>query len=56
MKLKQNNVYLVFDRYLNFSTKSVTRSEREGNVFRVYQLTIDMAIPSQNVTLSDTIN
>ena len=55
-KLKQCDVYLVFDRYMSYSTKSVTRSGRQSNVSKVYQLTCDMTIPSQNVTLGVTEN
>ena len=55
-KLNQCDVYLVFDRYMSYSTKSVTRSGRQSNVSKVYQLTCDMTIPRQNVTLGVTEN
>ena len=55
-KLKQGEVYLVFDRYRQYSTKGVTRSGRQSNASKVYQLTHDTPLPPQNVALGVTEN
>ncbi|KAH3795432.1 hypothetical protein DPMN_148982 [Dreissena polymorpha] len=50
------DVYLLFDRYMEFSTKSVARSGRQSNVSRVSTLAGDMASPPHNVLLGVTEN
>ena len=54
--LKTYNIYLVFDRYREFSTKSVTRASRIARTSRVRQLTTAMPIPPQKVVLTDLAN
>ena len=51
-RLKNYDVYLVFDRYRVYSTKSVTRAYRGAHVSRVHQLTTAMPIPPQKVILT----
>ena len=51
-KLLEGDVYLIFDRYQEHSTKSVTRSGRESEASRVYQLTENMPLPSQKAMLT----
>ena len=53
-KLKASDVYLVFDRYGDFSTKSSTRTSRMAEGCKVYQLSLTSPLPSQKVAL--TIN
>jgi len=49
-------VYLVFDRYDDFSTKSVARGRRETGVTRTHQLRIETKLPAQNVVLTGAEN
>ena len=44
--LRDYNVYLVFDRYCNFSTKSVTRGAR------VHHVKLNTTLPSQKVAMT----
>lgn len=53
-KLSKYDVYLVFDRYNDFSTKDSTRLARGTG--RVYQLTPSTPIPSQKAALTVTRN
>jgi hypothetical protein len=46
-KLLDSDVYLIFDRYHEYSTKSVTRDARTCEASRVYQLTENTPLPSQ---------
>ena len=48
--LSAADVYLVFDRYKEFSIKSDTRAERLGKLRRTYNL----AIPSKYITMNTT--
>jgi len=50
--LEKTDVYLVFDRYDDFSTKSVARGGRETGVTRTHQLRIETKLPAQNVVLT----
>ena len=54
--LKTRDVYLVFDRYRPYNTKSVTRSGRTTQASRVHQLSLSMPLPPQKVVLSLTEN
>jgi len=47
---------MVFDRYYDFSTKSVARGGRETWVTRIHQLRIDTKLPTQNVVLNGVEN
>ena len=51
-KLKSGDIYLVFDRYENFSTKS----SRMAEGCKVFQLCPTAPLPSQKVTLTITRN
>ena len=55
-KLLEGDVYLIFDRYREYSTKNVTRSGRESEASRVYQLTENMPLPSQKAVLTVAAN
>ena len=50
--LESSNVYLIFDRYDDFSIKSVARGGRETGVSRIYQLNPKTVLPAQNVVLT----
>ena len=51
-QLQSSDVYLVFDRYKEYSTKGVTRVSRGAQISRVHQLTTAMPIPPQKVILT----
>ena len=51
-KLLASNVYLIFDRYREWSTKSSTREARECEASRVYQLSEHTPLPSQKAVLT----
>ena len=55
-KLQDSDVYLVFGRYREYSTKSVTRQVRECEASRPYQLTESTPLPSQKAVLRVTAN
>ena len=55
-RLKSGDVYLVFDRYENFSTKSSTRISRMAECCKVFQLCPTAPLPSQKLTLTITQN
>ena len=55
-KLQDSDVYLVFDRYREYSTKSVTRQVRECEATRPYQLTESTPLPSQKAVLTVMAN
>lgn len=55
-KLKDSDVYLIFDRYPDYSTKSVTRDARECTASRVFQLSEQAPLPPQNVILTVSKN
>lgn len=55
-KLLDSNVYLVFDRYREWSTKGSTREARECEASRVYQLSENTPLPSQKVVLTVSEN
>jgi hypothetical protein len=55
-KLLDSDVYLIFDRYREYSTKSVTRDARTCEASRVYQLTENTPLPSQKAVLTVSPN
>ena len=55
-KLHESDVYLVFDRYRDYSTKSVTREGRVSDASRFYQLSENSFLPSQKVVLTVSAN
>ena len=55
-KLHESDVYLVFDRYRDYSTKSVTREGRASDASRLYQLSENMPLPSQKAVLTVSAN
>ena len=55
-KLKKANVYLVFDRYLDFSIKSATRCGQSMEASRRHQLSCNMQLPPGKVILSSSHN
>ena len=54
--LENGDVYLVFDRYYEYSSKSVTRSARNADASRVHMLQATTTLPSQKVALTVTEN
>ena len=55
-KLTSSDVYLVFDRYQDFSTKSTTRCNRTTEASRVHRLALDIPLPPQKVVLTVSEN
>lgn len=55
-RLKSGDVYLVFDRYNDYSTKCATRISRGNDGCRVFQLSPTSPLPSQKLTLTVTEN
>ena len=55
-KLNSSHVYLVFDRYYDFSMKSAARAEREISACRVHKLTRQTPLPPRNVVLTNREN
>ncbi len=51
-----SDVYLVFDRYNDFSTKCSTRAARMAEGSKVFQLSLSSPLPSQKLTLTITQN
>lgn len=54
--LRKSDVYLVFDRYKDGSTKESTRHERDKGASRVYTLRNTTRLPQQKVVLTVTDN
>ncbi|KAI0219559.1 hypothetical protein LSAT2_028913 [Lamellibrachia satsuma] len=54
--LAKSDVYLVFDRYIEGSTKEVTRCGRDKGASRVYTLRCTARLPPQKVVLTVTTN
>ena len=54
--LTYSDVYLVFDRYYDYSTKSVTREVRETGVSKKHHLVLSTKLPAQKVVLSSVEN
>jgi len=54
-KLHESDVYLVVDRYRDYSTKSVTREARASDA-RLYQLSENTPLPSQKALLTVSAN
>ena len=54
--LKDYEVFLIFDRYRDYSTKSVTRGGREAGASRVFHLKLKTALPAQKIGLTVTEN
>ncbi|KAG0717389.1 hypothetical protein GWK47_054561 [Chionoecetes opilio] len=55
-KLTSSDVYLVFDRYQDFSTRSTTRCNRSTEACRVHRLALDTPLPPQKVVLTVSEN
>ena len=55
-KLRESDVYLVFHRYRDYSTKSVTRQGRASDASRLYQLSLNTSLPSQKAVLTVSAN
>ncbi|KAJ8317814.1 hypothetical protein KUTeg_004634 [Tegillarca granosa] len=55
-KLTAYDVYLVFDRYRDYSIKGITRSVRGAGSVRVHQMSSSMPLPSQKSILSEPEN
>ncbi|KAK1895394.1 Tryptophan synthase alpha chain [Dissostichus eleginoides] len=52
----ESDVYLIFDRYYDYSIKSVTRDVRETVVSRKHHLLLSTKLPAQKVVLSSIEN
>ena len=48
-RLRVENVYLIFDRYNDYSTKSVTRGSRATGVGRVHHLQVNSNLPATSL-------
>ena len=55
-KLHESDVYLVFDRYRDYSTKRFTREARASDASRLYQLSENTPLPSQKAVLTVSAN
>ena len=55
-KLEVGDVYLIFDRYKEYSTKSITRSGRATEARRVLKLNLDTPLSPQKVVLTVSTN
>lgn len=55
-RLRSGDVYLVFDRYVDYSTKCSTRISRGNACSRVFQLSPTSPLPSQKLALTVTQN
>ena len=55
-KAKIGDVYLVFDKYLDYSTKCSTRKSRGPGGYRVFQFHASSRLPPQNQTLNISEN
>ena len=51
-KLALHDVYLIFDRYQDYSTKGVTRSGRGSAHSRIHQLSLTMQLPPKKNIMS----
>ena len=50
------DIYLIFDRYYNFSIKSDTRQERRGAFLKDHKFTENTPLPSKEAALASTKN
>ena len=55
-KLSDSDVYLAFDRYIDHSTKSITRAARGMKLSRVHQLNLKSPLPARDSVLKCTQN
>ena len=55
-KVQESDVYLVFDRYMEYSIKDNTRNTRQKGASRQHRLTLTMLLPPQKVLLTVTQN
>ena len=55
-KVQESDVYLVFDRYMEYSIKDNTRNTRQKGASRQHRLTLTMPLPPQKVLLTVTQN
>ena len=53
-RLRVEDVYLIFDRYYDYSTKSVTRGSRAAGVSRVHHLQVNSKLPAQKILLASS--
>ena len=52
--LEQCDIYLIFDRYYEFSIKSNTRNERIGAFKKHYNLSLNMPLPPKEATMTSS--
>ncbi|KAG1683284.1 Poly [ADP-ribose] polymerase 4 [Nymphon striatum] len=55
-RLRVEYVYLIFDRYYDYSTKSVTRGSRATGVSRAHHLQVNSKLPAQKILLTSSKN
>ena len=55
-KLEDTEVYLVFDKYLEYSTKSCTRQARGAGGCKTFQLSYSSPLPTQTQVLNNPQN
>ena len=49
-------MYLIFDRYYDYSIKGTTRAARAKNIALHHKLELGRPVPSRNATLGSTLN
>ena len=55
-RLRVEDVYLIFDRYYDYSTRSVTRGSRATGVSRIHHLQVNSKLPVQRILLTSSKN
>ena len=55
-RLRVEDVYLIFDRYYDYSTKSLTRGSRAIGVSRIHHLQVSSKLPAQRILLTSSKN
>jgi len=55
-RLLVEDMYLIFDRYYGYSTKSVTRGSRAIGVSRVHHMQVNSKLPAQKILLASSQN
>ena len=53
-RLRVEDVYLIFDRYYDYSTKRVTKRSRATGVNRVHNLQVNSKLPAQKILLTSS--
>ena len=54
--LVNSDVYLIFDRYHEYSIKSAARESRMTDAFTMHHMSLTTKLPSQKTVLSSVVN